>query len=99
MKVAELGRDWLLANLPHQGAMNLLDRVVGWDATTLHATTQRHRDARHPLRHGDELPAAAGIELRLKRGRLEFILHGHVDPQLLADLQARRAEMLSQKID
>ena len=63
MKVAELGRDWLLANLPHQGAMNLLDRVVAWDATTLHATTQRHRDARHPLRHGDELPAAAGIEL------------------------------------
>ena len=63
MKVAELGRDWLLANLPHQGAMNLLDRVVAWDATTLHATTQRHRDANHPLRHGDELPAVAGIEL------------------------------------
>lgn len=60
---AALGRDWLLAHLPHQGAMNLLDRVVAWDAATLHATTDRHRDARHPLRRGDTLPATAGIEL------------------------------------
>ena len=56
-------REWLLANLPHQGAMNLLDRVTHWDGTTLRATTSRHRDPSHPLRHGAELPITAGIEL------------------------------------
>ena len=63
MTAAVLDRDWLLANLPHQGAMNLLDRIVEWGDTTLHATTRRHRDRDHPLRRGDELPVTAGIEL------------------------------------
>ena len=63
MSTVALGRDWLLANLPHQGAMNLLDAIVEWDATTLRAATQRHRDRDHPLRHGDELPVTAAIEL------------------------------------
>lgn len=58
----ELGRDWLLANLPHQGAMNLLDRIVSWDAASVHATATGHRHATHPLRRGGELPIASGIE-------------------------------------
>jgi hypothetical protein len=28
---ARARRDWLAANLPHQGAMNLLDEIVAWD--------------------------------------------------------------------
>ena len=63
MSAAVLDRAWLLANLPHQGAMNLLDRVVAWDEATLRATTRRHRDPDHPLRRGGELPVTAGIEL------------------------------------
>ena len=63
MSIAAIDRDWLLANLPHQGRMNLLDRVVEWDTATLHATTARHRDLDHPLRRGDILPSTAGIEL------------------------------------
>jgi predicted hotdog family 3-hydroxylacyl-ACP dehydratase len=57
-----LGRDWLAAHLPHQGAMSLLDEIVRWDATTVHAVSNRHRDCGHPLRRGGELPATAGIE-------------------------------------
>ena len=57
-----LGRDWLAAHLPHQGAMNLLDEIVSWDATTVHATANRHRAPDHPLRRGNELPATAAIE-------------------------------------
>jgi predicted hotdog family 3-hydroxylacyl-ACP dehydratase len=63
VSIAAVDRNWLLANLPHQGRMNLLDRVVEWDAATLHATTARHRDLDHPLRRGDMLPSTAGIEL------------------------------------
>jgi predicted hotdog family 3-hydroxylacyl-ACP dehydratase len=57
-----LDRDWLAANLPHQGAMSLLDAVVEWDATRLKAVANRHRDPGHPLRRGDELPIACAIE-------------------------------------
>jgi predicted hotdog family 3-hydroxylacyl-ACP dehydratase len=59
---APLGRDWLAAHLPHQGAMSLLDEIVRWDATTLVARAGRHGDTGHPLRRGAELPITAGIE-------------------------------------
>lgn len=59
---AALGRDWLLANLPHQGAMNLLDAVEQWDAVSIHATARAPDAAAHPLRRGSEVPASAGIE-------------------------------------
>ena len=55
-------REWLLANLPHQGRMSLLRKIVSWDATTLHALADGHRETDHPLRRGGELPIAAGIE-------------------------------------
>jgi predicted hotdog family 3-hydroxylacyl-ACP dehydratase len=55
-------REWLLANLPHQGRMSLLRKIVSWDATTLHALADGHRDGDHPLRRAGELPIAAGIE-------------------------------------
>jgi predicted hotdog family 3-hydroxylacyl-ACP dehydratase len=86
VSAAVLERDWLLANLPHQGAMNLLDRVVEWDETTLHATTQRHRDRDHPLRRGAELPVTAGIEL----GAQAAAAHG-----ALASGQASGAGMIA----
>ena len=57
-----LGREWLAAHLPHQGAMNLLDAIVRWDATTVLATASRHGSPDHPLRRGSELPATAAIE-------------------------------------
>ena len=55
-------RAWLLANLPHQGAMNLLEAVVAWDEATLHAVATSHRDAANPLRRAGVLPITAGIE-------------------------------------
>ena len=57
-----LGRDWLAAHLPHQGAMSLLDEIVSWDATSVRALSNRHRAPDHPLRRGSVLPATAGIE-------------------------------------
>jgi predicted hotdog family 3-hydroxylacyl-ACP dehydratase len=62
MKAAPLGREWLVANLPHQGSMSLLDAIVAWDATTLDARATGHRDSHHPLRRGGELPIACAIE-------------------------------------
>lgn len=59
---APLGRDWLAANLPHQGAMSLLDAVVAWDPERLAAVATSHRDTANPLRRGAELPIACAIE-------------------------------------
>lgn len=45
--------DW--AHLvPHAGGMCLLDAVLDWDADSVHATSEGHRHADHPLRgpHG-----------------------------------------------
>ena len=36
--------------IPHAGAMCLLDEVVEWDATRLHARSATHRQLDNPLR-------------------------------------------------
>ena len=43
--------------IPHQGAMCLLDTVVAWDDTRLHARTASHRRGDNPLRDGAQLRA------------------------------------------
>ena len=53
---------WLLAHLPHQGSMCLLDAVTAWDARRIRCTASSHRDAGNPLRAHDRLGAACGIE-------------------------------------
>ena len=62
MSAPRLDRAWLEANLPHRGAMSLLDGVARWDGTSIHAVASGHRAPDHPLRRANELPIAAGIE-------------------------------------
>jgi predicted hotdog family 3-hydroxylacyl-ACP dehydratase len=62
VSTARLGRDWLAANLPHAGAMNLLDAIVDWDETRLTAIATSHTSGANPLRRGGELPIACVIE-------------------------------------
>jgi predicted hotdog family 3-hydroxylacyl-ACP dehydratase len=42
--------------------MNLLDTIVAWDENGLRARAESHRAADNPLRRGDTLPIASGIE-------------------------------------
>ncbi|MGH8183492.1 MAG: phosphotransferase [Rhodanobacteraceae bacterium] len=49
-------KDWAQL-IPHTGAMCLLDEVVEWDATRLHARSASHRRADNPLRADDALHA------------------------------------------
>ena len=62
MNAAAPGREWLAANLPHHGAMNLLDAIVEWNDTGLRAVASSHRAATNPLRRGAELPVASAVE-------------------------------------
>ena len=43
--------------IPHAGTMCLLDEVVDWDATRLHARSDSHRRADNPLRADGTLHA------------------------------------------
>lgn len=49
-------QDWA-ALIPHAGSMCLLDEVVDWDATRLHARSTSHRRVDHPLRADGRLHA------------------------------------------
>jgi predicted hotdog family 3-hydroxylacyl-ACP dehydratase len=52
-----IGRDEILAIVPHQGAMCLWDEVVEWDGRSIRLRANNHRDDTHPLRSGDRLRA------------------------------------------
>jgi predicted hotdog family 3-hydroxylacyl-ACP dehydratase len=52
-----IGRDAILAMIPHQHGMCLLDGVLAWDDASLHAVSESHRRADHPLRREDRLGA------------------------------------------
>ncbi len=57
-----LDHAWLLAHLPHQDGMCVLDAVTDWDAQRIRCTATSHRDVDNPLRAHDRLGAACGIE-------------------------------------
>lgn len=48
--------DWA-GLIPHAGAMSLLDAVVAWDDTRIHARSDSHRRSDHPLRSDGRLRA------------------------------------------
>ncbi|RNF83840.1 phosphotransferase [Montanilutibacter psychrotolerans] len=52
-----LGRDRIVALVPHQGAMCLWDEVLAWDAQTIRLRAGNHRDPAHPLRSDGRLRA------------------------------------------
>ncbi len=57
-----LDHAWLLAHIPHQGSMCLLDVVTDWDDQHIRCTASSHRLADNPLRAHDRLGVACGIE-------------------------------------
>lgn len=67
-----LGRDWIEAHIPHRGAMCLLDGVLEYDARRIVCRASSHADPANPLRVGDRLPAACGIEY----GAQAMAVHG-----------------------
>lgn len=48
--------------IPHAGAMNLLDRVLAFDADGLHAVSHSHCSENNPLRRDGALSPHCGIE-------------------------------------
>jgi predicted hotdog family 3-hydroxylacyl-ACP dehydratase len=57
-----LDRTQIAELIPHAGTMCLLDGVLRWDDTSISCVSRRHRDPENPLRLGDALGVACGIE-------------------------------------
>src|SRR4051812_22359137 len=72
MLTAPLGRDAIARLVPHQGAMCLLDRALGWDATTILCEVDSQASPTNPLRRDGLLPAVCGLEYALQA----MALHG-----------------------
>lgn len=72
-----IGRDAILALVPHQGAMCLWDEVVSWDAGTITLRAHNHRDPAHPLRNGEQLRAVHLCEY----GAQAMAVHGGLRAQ------------------
>jgi predicted hotdog family 3-hydroxylacyl-ACP dehydratase len=94
-----VSRDWIAAHVPHRGAMCLLDEVLEWDAQHIVCQAGSHRDPGNPMRVGQALPAACGIEY----GAQAMAVHGALlsagaplRPGLLASVRSvwLRAERL-----
>jgi adhesin HecA-like repeat protein len=87
-----LGRDWIAAHLPHRGAMCLLDGVLEWDESHVVCRASSHRDAGNPLRIGQQLPAACGIEYGAQAMAVHGALlqRGPLRPGLLASVRSVR---------
>ena len=58
--------------IPHRDAMALLDTVIGFDDTTIHAVALSHRDPQHPLRSDGMLRAVNLCEY----GAQAMAIHG-----------------------
>ena len=72
-----IGRDAILALVPHQGAMCLWDEVVAWDAHALALRARNHRDPAHPLRRHGQLHAVHLCEY----GAQAMAVHGGLRAQ------------------
>lgn len=72
-------RDAILALVPHQGAMCLLDRVESWTADLILCHATSHRAPDHPLRRDGLLPAVCGVEYALQAMALHGALSGDAE--------------------
>ncbi|MEO6226851.1 MAG: phosphotransferase [Thermomonas sp.] len=48
-----IGREQIMAMIPHQGAMCLWDEVISWDSEHIVLNAGNHRDPTHPLRSAE----------------------------------------------
>lgn len=97
-----IGRDAILAMVPHQGTMCLLDSVVDWDAERILCRSASHRAADNPLRDGAGLRALHLCEygaqaMAVHGGLLARREGGIARPGMLVSLRAVRLHV--QRVD
>jgi len=94
-------RAWLAAHLPHQGSMCLLDGVEECGDTHIVCRASSHLDPANPLRTGERLGIAIGIEYAAQA----MAAHGAMlspaggRPRLGYIASVRGVELLDERLD
>lgn len=96
--LAQLDHAGIAERVPHAGTMCLLDRLLAWDAATVHCVATGHRSADHPLRTSSGLLVPAGIEYAAQAMALHGALvappDGAPTPGFLASVRGVQAQVL-----
>ncbi len=58
--------------IPHKGSMCLVDRVISWEAYSIHCTSMTHTKNKNPLRKNHQLSIVHAIEY----GAQAMAIHG-----------------------
>src|SRR5207237_7007338 len=89
------------ALLPHTGDMCLLDLVERWSDDEIVCRVDSHRDARHPLRCGDQLPAVAGVEFAAQAIGVHgcLVTRNHAKPAAGYLVSLRDLQMHTDRLD
>lgn len=66
--------DAIYTELPHAGAMRLLEQVQYWDQATVKCTTGSHRWPANPLRRSGVLPAVHAVEYAAQAAAVHGVL-------------------------
>ncbi|MCK7592367.1 phosphotransferase [Pseudomarimonas salicorniae] len=90
-----IDRDAILAMIPHQGSMCLLDRVLDWNDERIHCQSEAHLRANLPLRSGGRLRGVHLCEfgaqsMAVHGGLLARASGGRAQPGLLVALRGVR---------
>ncbi|MGI9285370.1 MAG: hypothetical protein ACR2P1_08270 [Pseudomonadales bacterium] len=84
----------LYQQLPHSGAMCLIDRVVSWDEKRICCSTDSHLSSANPLRQNGRLPALCALEYAAQA----LALHGVLNrPRLTASERYSLAYVVSSR--
>jgi predicted hotdog family 3-hydroxylacyl-ACP dehydratase len=75
-----LSHEQIAKLIPHSGTMCLLGTVQQFDETQITCTAQSHRDALNPLRSGDQLSSACGVEYAAQAMAVHGALLSQQDP-------------------
>ena len=65
----------LYQQLPHSGAMCLIERVVSWDEKRICCSTDSHLSAANPLRQNGSLPGLCAVEYAAQALALHGVLN------------------------
>jgi predicted hotdog family 3-hydroxylacyl-ACP dehydratase len=97
----QLDHTWLLAHLPHQGTMCLLDRIDAWDREHIRCTGTSHRAPDNPLRGHGRLGAVCGIEYAAQAMAAHGALLAALDtpPRAGYLASAREVELRAARLD
>lgn len=95
-------RSWIVAHIPHQGGMCLLEQVLSWDTHGILCRSISHRSPDNPLRAHGRLGSACAVEYAAQTIAVHSALlqpHDAAHTRFGLLTSAREVELLVARLD